>query len=73
MNRRLLLIQIGEPPYRYDKFSILLQSQQTCIRLGLYLWLCLASWTVAASRPPARVNICDTIKNKHLFSVVSEK
>jgi hypothetical protein len=35
MSYNLLLIWIGEPPYRYSKFPILLQSQQTRIRLGL--------------------------------------
>jgi hypothetical protein len=37
MHRGLLLLWSGEPPYRYDKFSTLLQSQQTHIQLGLYL------------------------------------
>jgi hypothetical protein len=61
MSCGLLLIKIEEPPYRYDKFLILLQFQQMCTRLGLYLGLHLTSWVIVAFGPPARVNICDTI------------
>jgi hypothetical protein len=39
MSYDLLLIWIGESPYRYSKFSILLQPQQTRIRLGLLVRL----------------------------------
>jgi hypothetical protein len=37
MHCGLLLLFSREPPYRYDKFPTLLQSQQTQDRLGLYL------------------------------------
>jgi hypothetical protein len=43
----LLFIYSGEPPYRYDKFPILLQLTQIRTHSGLLIRPHITSWTVA--------------------------